>query len=170
MLMETLQPCRPRIGPGPLPALSRVRNELSIGKEEKDHANRNHRASDLVRCRPRSGYRPVYVPADATLQGNRPLHLRSRQRFRNRLPPPRAQPPPLRTDLLRSTFSAYPRLAATPIFLESAPPDSVNRLFPEVRKRVDRTQPEPATARPLQDFERTFAPGRPQPPPPAVEP
>src|SRR5258708_9425278 len=78
---------------GPLPALVMTRKRTVNQKEEQNHGNRDHRASDPVRCRPRSGHRPVHVPADATLQGDRPFQLRSRQRFRNRLPPPRAQPP-----------------------------------------------------------------------------
>src|SRR3989442_11647574 len=51
----------------------------------------------------------------------------------------------------RSTLFPYTTLfrslAATPIFLESAPPDSVNRLFPEVLETVDRAQPELANVR-----------------------
>src|SRR3989442_15866801 len=73
----------------------------------------------------------------------------------------------------RSTLFPYTTLfrslAATPIFLESAPPDSVNRLFPEVLETVDRAQPQLANVRALQDPERYFDPGRAQSPHPAVE-
>src|SRR5205809_946704 len=93
MLMMTLPPSDPRIGPWPASCFGYDKEATVNQKEEQDHGNHDHRASDPVRCRPRSGHRPVHVPADATLQGDRPFQLRSRQRFRNRLPPPRAQPP-----------------------------------------------------------------------------
>src|SRR5882762_10796881 len=110
----------PRITSGLLPATSRARGTNSQSETGEDHGSHHRHVSEPVRCRSCAGYRAVNVPAGATRPVFTAFQLRRRQRFRNRLPPPGAQAP-VRTDLLRSTFSAYPRLAATPPFFEELP-------------------------------------------------
>src|SRR6267378_926473 len=108
----------PRITSGPLPATSRVRDTNSQPETGEDHGSHHRHVSEPVRRRSCAGYRAVNVPADATRQVFTAFQLRRRQRFRNRLSPPGAQPP-VRTDLLRSTFRRTRVSRARRFFLKS---------------------------------------------------
>src|SRR5882762_3874101 len=116
-----------RITSGPLPATSRVRDTNSQSETGEDHGSHHRHVSEPVRRRSCAGYRAVNVVADATRQVFTAFQLRGRQRFRNRLSPPGAQPP-VRTDLLRSTFRPI-RVSRLRLFFEELRRSS-KRAFP----------------------------------------